>query len=109
MNFMVLWLFMKDYKILGRGAFGAAKASNLRKFSPMKVFHYTVLWFEYVLTFLMLPSYLSMITDVCLTWKSYKYHLGVKPVGSSLEANLRVVFILCCQAHQLLVMRTADV
>ena len=38
-----------------------------------------------------------------------KYHLGVKPVGSSLEANLRVVFILCCQAHQLLVMRTADV
>ena len=59
-----------------------------------------VLWFEYVLTFLKLPSYWSMITDV---------YLAVGTIWKSLEANLRVVFILCCQAHQLLVMKTADV
>ena len=59
-----------------------------------------VLWFEYVLTFLKLPSYWSMIIDV---------YLAVGTIWESLEANLRVVFILCCQADQLLVMRTADV
>ena len=70
------------------------------QFSPSKVFHYTVLGFEYVLTFLKLPSYLSMVTDVCL---------AIGTIWESLEVNLRIVFILCCQAHQPLVMRTADV
>ena len=44
-NFAVLWLFAKVFsaKFGGVASFGAAKASNPRKFSSSKFFRYTVL------------------------------------------------------------------
>ena len=45
-NFCGLWLFAKVFsaKFGGVASFGTAKASNLRKFSPSKVSHYTVVY-----------------------------------------------------------------
>ena len=40
MNFTVLWLFVKVFstKFGGMVSFGVAKVSNLRKFSPLKLY-----------------------------------------------------------------------
>ena len=47
-NLVVLWLFAKVFsvKFVSVASFGAAKASNPRKFSPSKVSHYTVTIFR---------------------------------------------------------------